>query len=82
MNIDIQRYIQAMPQYQETLSFLQIILDFQVNLVEKIPSKVQIEPAIALKKWQTGQPLFAGESLFRGYYQRRVRSQPVAGGAE
>ena len=26
--------------------------------------------------------LFAGEYLFRGYYQRRVRSQPVAGGAE
>ncbi len=64
MNADIQRYAQAMPQYREALSFLQNILDFQAGLeTTGVDSELQIEPAVARKKWRAGQPLFVGESL-------------------
>ncbi len=63
MDVDIQRYVQAMPQYQEPLNFLQSILDFQAALAEKIEPGLRIEPAVAREKWRAGHPLFAGESL-------------------
>ena len=71
LNTDIKRYAQAMPEYQEPLHFLQGILDFQIALAEKLESSsadwtetgLRIETAVASEKWQTGQPLFAGETL-------------------
>jgi FdhE protein len=71
MDADIQRYIQAMPRFQEALNFLQSILDFQAALAEKlvlsaaegIEPALRIEPATVREKWRAGQPLFAGESL-------------------
>jgi FdhE protein len=63
MDADIQRYAQAMPEYGEQLNLLQRILDFQAALAEKIEPSLRIDPALARKKWQAGQPLFAGEPL-------------------
>lgn len=71
VDTDIKRYSQTMPQYRASLDFLQSILDFQASLAEKlvlspvegIEPNLQIESAVAHKRWQTGQPLFANESL-------------------
>ncbi len=63
MDADIQRLVQAMPQHQEALNFLQRILDFQANLADRLETELGIEPAVAHEKWRAGHPLFAGESL-------------------
>lgn len=63
MNTDIQRYAQAMPQYEEPLNFVQRILEFQAALAERTESDLRIEAATAREKWQAGQSLFAGEPL-------------------
>src|SRR5574341_1722207 len=63
MNADMQRYVQAMPQYGESLDFLQRILNFQSTLADKIELGLRIELAAAREKWQAGRSLFAGESL-------------------
>ena len=71
VDTDIKHYSQTMPQYRASLDFLQSVLEFQASLaetlalnpVEGIEPNLQIEPAVAHKRWQAGQPLFADESL-------------------
>jgi FdhE protein len=52
-----------MPQYAESLDFLQSILDFQTALAEKIEPGLHVEPVLAHEKWQAGQFLLANELL-------------------
>lgn len=70
VNTDIKRYSQTMPQYQESLDFLQKALDFQASLAEKLDLSpvegipdLRIESAVAHGRWRTGQPLFTGQTL-------------------
>jgi FdhE protein len=63
VDADIKRYAETMPQYRETLDFLQKILDFQATLAKKIEADLQIESATAFEKWERGQPLLTNESL-------------------
>jgi len=65
MEADIQRYRQTWPQYREALEFLPTLLEFQTSLAEKLaPGVVVVEGQVAHEKWQGGQPLLAGETLF------------------
>jgi FdhE protein len=63
MDVAFQRYVQAMPQYQEPLDLLQRILDFQATLADRLELALHVEPDVAREKWRVGRPLFAGESL-------------------
>jgi FdhE protein len=63
MDTDIQRYARAMPQFRESLDFLQRILDFQTTLADKVESTVRIEAAVARDRLGAGQPLFASGTL-------------------
>ena len=63
VDTDKTHYSETMPQYREALDFLQRILNFQVALMERLEPEPSIESAVAHKRWQTGQPLFADEPL-------------------
>jgi hypothetical protein len=56
MDVDVKRYAQAMPQYQEPLNFLQCILDFQANLADRLEAELHIEPGEARERWRAGHP--------------------------
>jgi formate dehydrogenase maturation protein FdhE len=63
MDTELQRYIQAMPQYGDRLRNLQRILDFQAELANKVKTELDIRPTVAQKKWCAGKFLLQDEAL-------------------
>lgn len=57
--------VQGSARYEAALRFWQNIVDFQANLAGRIEVSpgAPAQPAAARRKWQAGQPLFAGERL-------------------
>ncbi len=64
MDTGIQYYLETFPQYQQTLEFLQSLLDFQAKLAKKIkPAQQKFEQNQVIKRLHSGEPLFSGETM-------------------
>ncbi len=62
MDTCLKHYLETVPQYQETVQFLQTIFDFQAALAKKIEFEPkEMEQSEVVDRWQANQPLLTGE---------------------